>query len=705
MATHLKTTAPRLKTMLSRVQISVNSGHTLYRRAFTEAFTKLDPRRQIRNPVMLVATAGSILTSISFILLLVGESSESPVAIAMVAGWLWFTVLLTNFAGSLAGGHSWARAETLRRARRPVTAKKLSNPKRKDEYESIPAATLRWGDVVLVEAGDILPADGEVIEGVALVDESILTGKNTPVAREAGGNRTTVTAGARVLSGWLVVRVRARPGEGLPDHIATLVTEAQHQPPPYKTFLRATLAGSVIISLLFVSGYGLQAGSVETFITITMLTALLVALSPMTTGGLLSVIDLTGLDRLIRRNIIPLRDQNAMEMAGQVDVLLLDKSAAIVPGYRMAAGLIALDKTGATQLAKAARLVSLADETPESKSIIALAEKQLASDGKTGDASLETPAGIRVVSPSDKTGLNGIDFNGNTIRKGSPATMITYLRAQGYPVPSQLNDVAKQITAQGGIPMVISLNGRAIGVIHLREIINARLEERLMRLRQMGIKTIMLSDDTPLAAASIAAAVGTDDFLTPAPPEARLALVRYYQALGQQVAITGHCASEASVLFEADVAMAMNTGPQPVRQAANLVDLDSNPAKLVELVEMGQQWLATRWALTTFSMISDVVKYAVLIPAIFAFTYPVLGMFNFMQLSSPVGAVLSTVIFNALTIVVLTPPALRGIPPCLIDTARWQSHNVLMTCGLGGLIAPFIGIKVIDLILVALGVV
>ena len=709
MTTQAKTTAPRLKTRLLRGRFPFNLKHAFYGRAIIEAFIRLDPRQQMRNPVMFVAMVGSVLTTILFIWMLLGKGDKSPAIAGTAKTWLWLTVLFVNFAQALAGGHGQARTEALRRTHRQSLAKKLYKAEYKDDYEIIPATSLRWGDVVLVEAGDIIPTDGEVVEGVALVDESALTGKQVPLVREAGRDCIAVTGGTRVLSDWLVIRIKAKPGGSLLDRMFNLVEETKHRPPPCIAFLNILLASAAIIFFLATLAwlvplrYDPEVESPEIFITLTSLITLLVALSPTTTGGLLSIVNLAGQDRLLQHNIIALRNQT-LERAGKVDVLLLDKSIAIVPGYRQAVTFIPLNKTNITQLAEVARLASLADGTPEGESIIALAEKQLGLGHQTEGILLEAPAGAHVFSYSAETGLSGIEVNGMSIRQGAPQAVMAYLQAHGHPVTPELNGVVERITGQGGVPLVLTVNGQAIGVIHLRNVVNQYLKERLIRLRRMGLKTVMITDDTSLVAAAIAAEAGMDDFLASATAETKLALIRRYRASGQRVAMTGHGINDASVLIEADVAVAMNAGAQPARETANLVDLDSNPTKLVELVELSQQQQMTRRALALFSLTYDVAKYLVLIPSVFASIYPALGVLNLMRLSTPASAILATIIFNLLSIVALTPLALRGVPYRLMDTARLQ-RNILLACGGGGLVAPFIGIKVIDLVLVGLGLV
>ncbi len=744
MTTRIKTATSRLKTIPRPDQNPFDFKYMLYRRAIIKTFIKLNLRQQARNPVMFIVTVASVLTTALFIWMLLPGSDESPVAIGLVATWLWFTLLLTNFAQTLAGGYGQIWTETLRRVRRQVTAKKLSKPEHKDDYEIIPATSLSWGDVVLVEAGEIIPADGEVIEGTAPVDESLLTNQHTPIIREAGEDFNAVTGGTRVLSDWLVVQIKARSGEGLLDHIVNLVEQVKHRSPPHKTFLKILLIGSTIVCLLavvsglFFSYYSLNINDWDFFMAIITLITLLIALSPTTSSELLSIIDRVGLDCLMRHNIIPLREQDAMEMAGNVDVVLLDKHTTIIPGYRQAVELIPLNNSPITQLAQVARLVALTDEAPEGRSIITLAKKVLGPNTKDGmtlkppmkpssagfipgvwrgeksggtpptpptpPAPSAAPTGTHVVPYSAETGLSGLDFNGMRIRKGTPGAMIAYMQAHGHPPPSDLNNVSKRVVCQGGVPLVLALNGQIIGIIHLRDLVNKYLKERLIRLRQMGIKTIMTTDDSSIAAAMAAAEAGVDDFLALATSEAKLALIQRHQTNGQRVATIGSRVNDAPVLLEAYVAVVMNVGAQLARETAVMIDLNSDSARLIELVEIGRQQQVTRRALTAFSMVTDVAKYVVLIPVIFASIHPLLGRLNFMQLSTPISAILATLIFNALSLVAFTPLALQGVSYRLVGTV-WRQRYTLLACALGGLIAPFIGIKIIDLILVGLGLV
>jgi K+-transporting ATPase ATPase B chain len=567
--------------------------------------------------------------------------------------------------------------------------------------EIVPSTALRQNDLFLVEAGDIIPADGEVIEGIASVDESAVTGESAPVIRESGGDRSAVTGGTRLLSDWLVVRVTAKPGEGFLDRMISLIEGAKRQKTPNEIALNILLAGFTIIflivcaTLLPYSLYSVNTAGRGTPITITVLVALLVCLIPTTIGGLLSAIGIAGMDRLIRRNVIALSGR-AVEAAGDVDVLLLDKTGTITLGNRQAVEFIPVNSREERMLAEAAQLASLADETPEGRSIVVLAKEKYGLRGRE----LATKT-TRFIPFSAQTRMSGVDMDSVSIRKGAPDAMLAYIQSQGKPVPSELRTTVETIARAGGTPLVVARNGEALGVIHLKDVVKGGIKERFLQLRKMGIKTVMITGDNPLTAATIAAEAGVDDFLAQAAPEAKLKLIRQYQAEGRLVAMTGDGTNDAPALAQADVAVAMNTGTQPAREAANMVDLDSNPTKLIDIVEIGKQLLMTRGALTTFSIANDVSKYFAIIPAAFASTYPALAWLNFMQLATPQSAIMSAVIFNALIIVALIPLALRGVPYRPVGAAQLLRDNLLIY-GLGGLVAPFIGIKLIDLLLMAL---
>jgi K+-transporting ATPase ATPase B chain len=660
---------------------------------------------------MFVVEVGSLLTTGLWIQALFGNG-EAPVAfIGAVAIWLWFTVLFANFSEALAEGRGKAQAEALRRTRQETVAKKLSKAPAKGvhpvEFTATPSNMLRQNDIYLVEAGDIIPADGEVIEGIASVDEAAVTGESAPVIRESGGDRSAVTGGTRILSDWLVVRVSARPGEGFLDRMIALVEGAKRQKTPNEIALDILLAAftiiflGVCITLLPYSLYSVNvAAGKGTPVTITVLVALLVCLIPTTIGGLLSAIGIAGMDRLIQRNVIALSGR-AIEAAGDVDVLLLDKTGTITMGNRQAVEFIPVGKTTPQELAESAQLSSLADETPEGRSIVVLAKEKYGLRGRAVSATDDAPQGMHFIPFTAQTRMSGVDFDSTHIRKGSPDAIFTYLENLDGGVTTELRSTVDTIARNGGTPLVVSKNNQALGVIHLKDIVKGGLKERFVQMRKMGIKTVMITGDNPLTAAAIAAEAGVDDFLAQATPENKLALIRDYQTGGRLVAMTGDGTNDAPALAQADVAVAMNTGTQPAREASNMIDLESNPTKLIEIVEIGKQLLMTRGALTTFSIANDVSKYFAIIPAAFATTYPQLGILNIMHLATPESAILSAVIFNAIIIVMLIPLALRGVPYRAVGAAKLLRDNLLIY-GVGGLIAPFIGIKLIDMLLVAL---
>ena len=681
----------------------------LYEGALFEALKKFDPRRMVRNPVMFVVEVVSTLTTIFWVQALWGEGEAPAGFIGAVSLWLWATVLFANFAEALAEGRGRAQAAALRRMRRQTQAKILSgeypaegrSKPRREDYTLVPSTELRRGDFYFVEAGDILPADGEVAEGIASVDESAVTGESAPVIRESGGDRSAVTGGTRILSDWLVVRVTIDPGKGFLDRMIALVEGAKRQKTPNEIALDILLAGFTIIflvvcsTLLPFSLYSVKAAGKGIPVPLIVLVALLVCLIPTTIGGLLSAIGIAGMDRLIRRNVIALSGR-AVEAAGDVDVLLLDKTGTITLGNRQAVELIPVSNVKAQELAELTQLASLADETPEGRSIMALVKEKYGLRGRTVGPT-EGP-NMHFLPFSAQTRMSGVDVNGLKIRKGAADAIIAHVEKEGHRVPRDLQDTVDRISRSGGTPLVVSRNGEAIGVVHLKDVVKGGIRDRFARLKQMGIRTVMITGDNPVTAAAIAAEAGVDDFLAQATPEAKLKLIRQHQAGGHLVAMTGDGTNDAPALAQADVAVAMNTGTQPAREAANMVDLDSNPTKLIEIVEIGKQLLMTRGALTTFSIANDVAKYFAIIPAAFASTYPVLETLNFMGLQS---AILSAVIFNALIIVALIPLALKGVPYRPLGAARLLRNNLLIY-GVGGLIAPFIGIKLIDMFLVAL---
>jgi K+-transporting ATPase ATPase B chain len=682
----------------------------LYRDALFEALKKFNPRRMMRNPVMFVVEVVSVLTTGFWIHALIGKGEAPAGFIGHISLWLWFTVLFANYAEALAEGRGKAQAAALRRMRKQTQAKKLPRgyqveegvkPGNKD-YSLVSSTELRKGDLYFVEAENILPADGEIVEGIASVDESAVTGESAPVIRESGGDRSAVTGGTRILSDWLIIKVSADPGEGFLDRMISLVEGAKRQKTPNEIALDILLAGFTIIflvvcaTLLPFSLYSVKVAGKGVPVTITVLVALLVCLIPTTIGGLLSAIGIAGMDRLIRRNVMAMSGR-AVEAAGDVDVLLLDKTGTITLGNRQAVELIPIGHINIRELAEITQLASLADETPEGRSIMALVKEKYGLRGRTvGPADGK---GMQFLPFSAQTRMSGVDVDGLRIRKGAADVIISHVEKSGRRVPRELNNAVDRIARTGGTPLVVARNDQAVGVVHLKDVVKGGIRERFAQLKRMGIKTVMITGDNPVTAAAIAAEAGVDDFLAHATPEAKLKLIRQHQAGGRLVAMTGDGTNDAPALAQADVAVAMNTGTQPAREAANMVDLDSNPTKLIEIVEIGKQLLMTRGALTTFSIANDVAKYFAIIPAAFASTYPVLESLNFMHLQS---AILSAVIFNALIIVALIPLALKGVPYRPLGAARLLRDNLLIY-GIGGLIAPFIGIKLIDMALLTLG--
>jgi K+-transporting ATPase ATPase B chain len=692
----------------------------IVKRALRAAFVKLDPRHLIRNPVMFTVLVGSVLTTILGLRALAEPGPESPAFILGVSAWLWFTVLFANFAEAMAEGRGKAQADALRAARRDVNALRIAEfGMRNENRSSIPhselrnpnykttevaASSLRLGDVVLVAAGSVIPADGEVVEGVASVDESAVTGESAPVIREAGGDRSSVTGGTRVLSDWLVVRVTANPGETFLDRMIALVEGAKRQKTPNEIALDILLAALTIVflivcvTLLPFSAFSVKEAGQGGVVTVTVLVALLVCLIPTTIGGLLSAIGIAGMDRMIRANVIATSGR-AVEAAGDVDVLLLDKTGTITLGNRQAVEFIPAPGVTLHELADAAQLASLADETPEGRSVMVLAKEKC---GLRGRAIHES--GAAFIPFSAQTRLSGADLEGRQVRKGAGEAIVRFVAGHGGAVDPQVTRAAEEIAKKGGTPLLVADGPRALGVIHLKDVVKGGIKERFAELRRMGIKTVMITGDNPLTAAAIAAEAGVDEFLAQATPEAKLKMIRDHQAGGRLVAMTGDGTNDAPALAQADVAVAMNSGTQAAKEAGNMVDLDSNPTKLIEVVEIGKQLLMTRGSLTTFSLANDVAKYFAIIPAAFASAYPALAALNVMKLASPASAILSAVIFNALVIVALIPMALRGVRYRAIGAARLLRDNLLIY-GLGGLIVPFVGIKLIDLILTALGIV
>ncbi len=672
----------------------------LVKRAVVDAFLKLNPLHQLRNPVMFTVWVCSAFTTGLWVQALLGHGEARTTFILAIALWLWFTVLFANFAEAMAEGRGKAQADSLRAAKRNVKATKLAGPDRNGPSDMVEAPSLRIGDFVLVKAGETIPGDGEVIEGVASVNESAITGESAPVIRESGGDRSAVTGGTLVLSDWLVIRITTNPGESFIDRMIAMVEGAKRQKTPNEIALDILLAGLTIVFLLAVatllpySIFSVKAAGQGSPVTLTVLVSLLVCLIPTTIGGLLSAIGIAGMDRMIQANVIATSGR-AVEAAGDVDVLLLDKTGTITLGNREAVAFIPSEGVDIKDLADAAQLSSLADETPEGRSIVVLAKEQYGlreRDIRALDA--------HFVPFTAQTRMSGVNLGTREIRKGAASAIEDYVNAKGGRFPDELRRRVDEISMAGGTPLVVAEGAKALGVIQLKDIVKGGIKERFVELRAMGIKTVMITGDNPLTAAAIAAEAGVDDFLAQATPEAKLKLIREYQTGGRLVAMTGDGTNDAPALAQADVAVAMNSGTQAAKEAGNMVDLDSNPTKLIEIVEIGKQLLMTRGSLTTFSIANDVAKYFAILPAAFVATYPALGALNIMGLHSPESAILSAVIFNALIIVVLIPLSLRGVKYRPMGAAQILQRN-LFVYGVGGLIVPFVGIKLIDMLLVA----
>ena len=669
--------------------------------AIGDAFKKLDPRTQWRSPVMFVVYVGSIITTLLAIQALNGQGEAPFGFIAAISVWLWFTVLFANFAEALAEGRSKAQAASLRALKQTVMAKKMQVPKYGTSWLPTPATDLRKGMTVLVEAGDVIPADGEVTAGVASVDESAITGESAPVIRESGGDFSAVTGGTRVLSDWLLVRVSVNPGEAFIDRMIAMVEGAKRQKTPNEIALTILLVALsivfliVTVTLLPYSLFAVAAAGSGSPVTITVLIALLVCLIPTTIGGLLSAIGVAGMSRMMQANVIATSGR-AVEAAGDVDVLLLDKTGTITLGNRQASSFVAAPGVTEQQLADAAQLASLADETPEGRSIVVLAKQQF-NIREREMASLNAT----FVPFTAQTRMSGVDIADRQVRKGAADSVKKYVEALGQPYPADVARTVDDIARRGSTPLVVVDAGRVMGVVELKDIVKGGIKERFAELRRMGIKTVMITGDNKLTAAAIAAEAGVDDFLAEATPEDKLKLIRSYQSEGRLVAMTGDGTNDAPALAQADVAVAMNSGTQAAKEAGNMVDLDSNPTKLLEIVEIGKQMLMTRGSLTTFSISNDIAKYFAIIPAAFVGTYPQLKALDIMHLASPSSAIMSAVIFNALIIVVLIPLALKGVQYRAIGAASLLRRNLLVY-GLGGIVLPFVGIKLIDMALLAL---
>jgi K+-transporting ATPase ATPase B chain len=670
----------------------------IVRPAIWESFRKLAPRHVIKNPVMFVVEIGSVLTTLILLRdLLAPTAGSQPLWFTFnVSVWLWFTVVFANFAEAVAEGRGKAQAATLRKMHQETMARRLVNGRRE---EKVPASALRRGDTVVVEAGEVIPGDGDVIEGIASVDESAITGESAPVIRESGGDRSAVTGGTKVLSDRIVVRITASPGESFLDRMIALVEGAERQKTPNEIALNILLAGLTLIFLFAcVTLVPMALYSGMTAVSVTVIVALLVCLIPTTIGGLLSAIGIAGIDRLLRKNVLVMSGR-AVEAAGDVDTLLLDKTGTITLGNRMATEFIPIDGIGAETLADAAQLSSLADETPEGRSIVVLAKERYGLRGRDVQG-----IGAKFIPFSAQTRMSGCDLDGRVIRKGAVDAIVSYVHELGGTVISQVEGITHGIADTGGTPLVVVEGSKILGVIHLKDVVKGGISERFERFRAMGIRTVMITGDNPRTAAAIAREAGVDDFLAEATPETKMHLIKEEQAKGKLVAMTGDGTNDAPALAQADVGVAMNTGTQAAKEAGNMVDLDSNPTKLLEVVEIGKQMLMTRGVLTTFSIANDVAKYFAIIPAMFMGVYPEIAPLNIMHLASPQSAILAAVIFNALIIILLIPLALRGVQYRPIGAGPLLARSLLIY-GVGGVIAPFIGIKLIDLVLETVGLV
>jgi potassium-transporting ATPase ATP-binding subunit len=688
--------------MTSHTHAVSNFDRALIWRAVADAFRKLSPRLQFRNPVMFVVFVCSVLTTLLWVQAITGHGEAPTSFIFWVSIWLWFTLLFANFAEALAEGRGKAQAAALRSSRKDVIAKKLAEPKRDAAIVFTPSSELRSGHYVLVEANEQIPGDGEVLVGAASVDESAITGESAPVIRESGGDRSAVTGGTRVLSDWLVVKITKNPGESFLDRMIAMVEGAARRKTPNEIALTILLAKFTLIfllacaTLLPYSIYSVQVAGKGNPITLTVLIALLVCLIPTTIGALLSAIGIAGMDRMIRANVIATSGR-AVEAAGDVDVLLLDKTGTITLGNRQAVAFHSAPGIEERSLADTAQLASLADETPEGRSVVVLAKERFG----LRERELES-LHAQFVPFTAQTRMSGVDIGERRIRKGALDSVERYLDSLGSHLPPAVKRMAEDVARRGATPLIVTEGDRALGVIELKDIVKGGIKERFAELRRMGIKTVMVTGDNPLTAAAIAAEAGVDDFLAEATPEAKLKLIRTMQAESRLVAMCGDGTNDAPALAQADVAVAMNTGTQAAKEAGNMVDLDSNPTKLIEVVEIGKQMLITRGSLTTFSIANDVAKYFAIIPAAFATTYPALNTLNVMHLATPQSAILSAVIFNALIIIFLIPLALKGVKYRALGAGALLRRNLLVY-GLGGVIVPFIGIKLIDMLLVLFG--
>jgi len=673
-------------------------------RAIKDSFVKLAPKTQAQNPVMLLVYISAILTSALFVLSLFGIKDAGTGYTLAIAIILWFTDLFANFAEAIAEGRGKAQADSLRAARKDVVAHKIPSVDKKNVITNVPSANLKKGELVIVTTGEQIPADGEVIDGAASVDESAITGESAPVIRESGGDRSAVTGGTTVISDWLVIQVTSEPGNSFLDKMIAMVEGASRKKTPNEIALQIFLVALsiifilVTISLYTYSVFSAKQAGIDNFTSVTTLVALLVCLAPTTIGALLSSIGIAGMSRLNQANVLAMSGR-AIEAAGDVDILMLDKTGTITLGNRQACDFVSVDDCDPAELADAAQLSSLADETPEGRSIVILAKEQFNIRGRSlADKQMS------FIPFTAKTRMSGVDFDGNEIRKGAADSIREYVTAKGGTYSAQCDEEVKKIANQGGTPLVVAKNGKVLGVIHLKDIIKNGVKEKFADLRKMGIKTIMITGDNPLTAAAIAAEAGVDDFLAEATPEAKLEMIRDFQKKGHLVAMTGDGTNDAPALAQADVAVAMNTGTQAAKEAGNMVDLDSSPTKLIDIVRIGKQLLMTRGSLTTFSIANDVAKYFAIIPALFVGLYPGLKALDIMDLHSPESAVLSAIIYNALIIIALIPLALKGVKYREVSSGKLLSRNLLIY-GLGGLIAPFIFIKLLDMLLVTVGLI
>ena len=680
------------------------SNKNIFADAIKQSFAKLSVKVQIRNPVMFVVYIGAVMTSVLYLLTFAGIKDESAGYTLAIALILWFTVLFANFAEAIAEGRGRAQADTLRKARKEVKARKLKAASEPEDYDEVLSNALKRGDIVYVKAGEQIPMDGEVIEGAASVDESAITGESAPVIRESGGDRSAVTGGTTLVSDWLVIRVTAEPGESFLDKMIAMVEGASRKKTPNEIALQILLVTLTIIflvvtaTLLPFSGFASKQAGTGSAISITNAIALLICLAPTTIGALLSSIGIAGMSRLNQANVLAMSGR-AIEAAGDVDVLLLDKTGTITLGNRQASEFIPLKGVKEQELADAAQLSSIADETPEGRSIVILAKERFGIRGRD-----MSKLGASFVAFTAKTRMSGIDYQGNEIRKGAAEAVKSFVLDKGGEYPEECEKIVKKVAGEGGTPLVVARNSSALGVIYLKDIVKNGVKERFEDLRKMGIKTIMITGDNPMTAAAIAAEAGVDDFLAEATPEAKLSLIRDYQSKGHLVAMTGDGTNDAPALAQADVAVAMNTGTQAAKEAGNMVDLDSSPTKLIDIVRIGKQLLMTRGSLTTFSVANDVAKYFAIIPVLFFGIYPELTALNFMRLSSATSAILSAIIYNALIIVALIPLALKGVKYRETSAGNLLKRN-MQIYGLGGIVAPFVAIKLLDMLLTVIGIV